>query len=154
LVTDVPVLGKFNFEGGMQLTPEYAAMLTGLVVYTGAFIAEVVRAGILAVDRGQFEAARAVGLSHMLVLRLVVFPQAMRVIIPPLISQYLNLTKNSSLALVIGYPELFFVGRTMINQAGRAVPVFLMVMAVYLFISLTTSVLMNIYNRRIQLVER
>jgi general L-amino acid transport system permease protein len=153
-VTNVPVLGKFNFEGGMRLTTEYAALLAGLVVYTGAFTAEVVRAGILAVDRGQFEAARAVGLSDMQVLRLVVFPQAMRVIIPPLISQYLNLTKNSSLAVAVGYPDLFYVGRTMINQAGRAVPVFAMVMAVYLSTSLTTSILMNIYNRRIQLVER
>ncbi len=154
LATDVPVMGKFNFEGGMRLTTEYAALLTGLVIYTGAFIAEVVRAGIMAVDRGQFEAARAVGLNSMQVLRLVVFPQAMRVIIPPLISQYLNLTKNSSLAIAVGYPDLFFVGRTIINQAGRAVPVFTMVMAFYLFTSLTTSVLMNIYNRRIQLVER
>jgi len=154
LVTDVPVMGKFNFTGGMQLTTEYAALLAGLVVYTGAFIAEVVRAGILAVDRGQFEAARAVGLNDMQVLRLVVFPQAMRVITPPLISQYLNLTKNSSLAVAVGYPDLFYVGRTMINQAGRAVPVFTMVMAVYLFTSLTTSILMNIYNRRIQIVER
>jgi len=154
LVKDVPVMGKFNFTGGMQLTIEYAALLSGLMIYTGAFIAEVVRAGILAVDRGQFEAARAVGLSQMQILRLVVFPQAMRVIIPPLISQYLNLTKNSSLAVAVGYPDLFYVGRTMINQAGRAVPVFTMVMAVYLFTSLTTSILMNIYNRRIQLVER
>jgi general L-amino acid transport system permease protein len=154
LVTDVPVMGKFNFTGGMQLTTAYAALLTGLVIYTGAFIAEVVRAGILAVDRGQFEAARAVGLNNMQVLRLVVFPQAMRVILPPLISQYLNLTKNSSLAVAVGYYDLFYVGKTMINQAGRAVPVFSMVMAVYLFISLTTSILMNIYNRRIQIVER
>ena len=154
LVTDMPVMGKFNFTGGMQLTVEYAAVLTGLVIYTGAFIAEVVRAGILAVNRGQFEAGRSVGLNEMQILRLVVFPQAMRVIIPPLISQYLNLTKNSSLAVAVGYPDLFYVGRTMINQAGRAVPVFLMVMAVYLFISLTTSILMNIYNRRIQIVER
>jgi general L-amino acid transport system permease protein len=154
LVTEAPVLGRFNFEGGLQLTPEFAAMLTGLVVYTSAFTAEVVRAGIQAVDRGQFEAARAVGLSNLQVMRLVVFPQALRVIIPPLISQYLNLTKNSSLAVVVGYPDLFYVGRTMINQAGRAVPVFVMVMATYLLMSLTTSVLLNIYNRRIQLVER
>ncbi len=154
LVTDMPVMGKFNFTGGMQLTIEYAAVLTGLVIYTGAFIAEVVRAGILAVNRGQFEAGRSVGLNEMQILRLVVFPQAMRVILPPLISQYLNLTKNSSLAVAVGYPDLFYVGRTMINQAGRAVPVFLMVMAVYLFISLTTSILMNIYNRRVQIVER
>ncbi len=154
LAKDVPVLGKFNFTGGMRLTPEYAALLVGLVIYTGAFIAEVVRAGIQAVDRGQFEAARAVGLSNMQVLRLVVFPQALRVIIPPLISQYLNLTKNSSLAIVVGYLDLFYVGRTIINQAGRAVPVFIMIMVTYLSFSLITSVILNIYNRRIQLVER
>jgi general L-amino acid transport system permease protein len=154
LTTDLPVLGKFNFTGGMRLTPEYSALLVGLVVYTGAFIAEVVRAGILAVDRGQFEAARALGFNNMQVLRLVVFPQAMRVIIPPLISQYLNLTKNSSLAIVVGYLDLFYVGRTIINQAGRAVPVFILMMATYLSFSLITSVIMNVYNRRIQLVER
>jgi general L-amino acid transport system permease protein len=150
----VPALGKFNFEGGLRLTPEFAALLTGLVIYTGAFTAEVVRAGIQAVDKGQFEAARAVGLTPMQVLRLVVFPQALRVIIPPLISQYLNLTKNSSLAILIGYPDLFFVGRTIINQAGRAVSVFGMIMASYLVMSLITSVVMNIYNRRVRLVER
>ena len=150
----VPVLGKFNFSGGLSLTPEFTALLVGLVIYTGAFIAEVVRAGILAVSRGQFEAARAVGLPPMLVLRLVVLPQSLRVIIPPLISQYLNLTKNSSLAILIGYPDLFCVGRTTINQAGRAVPVFVLVMVSYLIMSLTTSSIMNIYNRRIQLVER
>jgi general L-amino acid transport system permease protein len=150
----VPVLGKFNFTGGLSLTPEFTALLVGLVIYTGAFIAEVVRAGILAVSRGQFEAARALGLTSMQVLRLVVFPQALRVIVPPLISQYLNLTKNSSLGIIVGYPDLFFVGRTTINQAGRAVPVFVLVMVSYLLMSLTTSVIMNIYNRRIQLVER
>jgi general L-amino acid transport system permease protein len=154
ILTEDPVMGKFNFEGGLRLTPEFSALLTGLVIYTGSFIAEVVRAGIQAVSKGQFEAARALGLSGGQVLRLVVMPQALRVIIPPLISQYLNLTKNSSLAIAIGYADVFFVGRTIINQAGRAVPVFLMVMAFYLFTSLTTSVLMNIYNRRIQLVER
>jgi general L-amino acid transport system permease protein len=150
----VPELGKFNFEGGLALTPEFTALLTGLVIYTGAFIAEVVRAGILAVDRGQFEAARALGLTGMQVLRLVVFPQAMRVIVPPLISQYLNLTKNSSLAVLVGYPDLFFVGKTTINQAGRAVPVFVLMMACYLALSLITSLVMNIYNRRVRLVER
>ena len=154
LSTTIPELGKFNFEGGLRLTPEFVAMLVGLVVYTGAFIAEVVRAGILAVDRGQFEAARAVGLTPMQVLRLVVFPQALRVIIPPLISQYLNLTKNSSLAILIGYADVFFVGRTIINQSGRAVPVFLLIMAIYLTTSLLTSIAMNIYNRRVRLVER
>jgi general L-amino acid transport system permease protein len=126
----------------------------GLVIYTGAFIAEVVRAGILAVHKGQFEAARALGLTPMQVLRLVVFPQALRVIIPPLISQYLNLTKNSSLAILIGYADVFFVGRTIINQSGRAVPVFLLIMAIYLTLSLITSIIMNIYNRRVRLVER
>ena len=151
---ELPEMGDFNFAGGMRITAEYAALFAGLVVYTAAFIAEVVRAGIQAVDKGQLEAARAVGLSYMQTLRLVVMPQALRVMIPPMISQYLNLTKNSSLAIAVGYPDLFFVGRTIINQAGRAVPVFTMVMAVYLSISLVTSVIMNIYNRRIQLVER
>jgi general L-amino acid transport system permease protein len=154
LMTEEPVLGKFNFTGGLKLTPEFAALLTGLVVYTGAFIAEVVRAGIQAVSRGQFEAARALGLNASQVLRLVIMPQALRVIVPPLISQYLNLTKNSSLAIGIGYADIFFVGRTVSNQAGRAVPVFAMIMVVYLMASLLTSVVMNIYNRRIQLVER
>jgi general L-amino acid transport system permease protein len=150
----VPVLGKFNFEGGLRLTPEFVGLLIGLVVYTGAFIAEVVRAGLLAVHKGQFEAARALGLTSMQVLRLVVFPQALRVIIPPLISQYLNLTKNSSLAILIGYADVFFVGRTIINQSGRAVPVFLLIMAIYLTLSTITSIIMNIYNRRVRLVER
>jgi general L-amino acid transport system permease protein len=151
---ELPEMGKFNFEGGLRVTVEYAALFAGLTAYTAAFIAEVVRAGILAVNRGQLDAARAVGLSYSQTLRLVVLPQALRVIIPPMISQYLNLTKNSSLAIAVGYPDLFFVGRTIINQAGRAVPVFLMVMAVYLSISLLTSAIMNVYNRRIQLVER
>ena len=154
LASNVPVLGKFNFDGGLRVTPEFAGMLVGLVVYTGAFIAEVVRAGILAVHKGQFEAARALGLTQMQVLRLVVLPQSLRVIIPPLISQYLNLAKNSSLAILIGYADVFFVGRTIINQSGRAVPVFLLIMAIYLTISLITSVIMNIYNRRVRLVER
>jgi general L-amino acid transport system permease protein len=154
LITTIPTLQRFNFEGGLRLTPEFAGLLVGLVVYTGAFIAEVVRAGILAVNKGQFEAARALGLTPMQVLRLVVFPQALRVIIPPLISQYLNLTKNSSLAILIGYADVFFVGRTIINQSGRAVPVFLLIMAIYLTISLITSIIMNIYNRRVRLVER
>ena len=154
LEKSVPILGRFNFDGGMRLTPEFAALLVGLVVYTGAFIAEVIRAGILAVQKGQVEAAKAIGLKPLQILRLVVLPLAMRVIIPPLISQYLNLIKNSSLAVVIGYADLFFVGRTIINQAGQAVPVFLMIMGCYLAISLLTSAVMNVYNRRVQLVER
>jgi general L-amino acid transport system permease protein len=147
---DIPVLEGFNFQGGSTLTPEFAALLVGLVTYTAAFIAEVVRSGILAVDRGQTEAARAIGLSSSQVLSLVVIPQALRVMIPPMISQFLNLTKNSSLALAIGYPDVFAVGRIMINQAGRAVPVFSMVMLTYLTISLFVSFILNQYNKRIQ----
>jgi general L-amino acid transport system permease protein len=154
LVLDIPYLERYNFTGGLRLTPEFSALLIGLVMYTAAFIAEVVRAGIQAVNRGQLEAAQAVGLKPFQVLGLVIIPQALRVIIPPLISQYLNLTKNSSLALAIGYPDLFNVGRIMINQAGRAVPVFSMIMVSYLIMSLITSVTLNIYNRRIQFVER
>lgn len=151
---NVPVLSGFNFKGGYQLTPEFVALLVGLITYTAAFIAEVVRAGIQSVSKGQQEAARAVGLKSSHILGLVIMPQALRVIIPPLISQYLNLTKNSSLAIFIGYPEIFFIGKTTINQAGRAVQVFLVVMAVYLSISLVTSFILNLYNRRIQLIER
>ena len=152
LVRDVPTLQRFNFQGGLRLTPEFAALLVGLVTYTASFISEIVRAGILSVQRGQVESARALGLSNLQTLQLVVFPQAVRVIIPPLISQYLNLTKNSSLAIAIGYPDLFSIGRIMINQAGRAVPVFLMIMGAYLAMSLTYAVIGNIYNRRARLV--
>ncbi len=151
---EIPTLQGFNFKGGLSFTPEFSALLVGLVTYTAAFIAEVVRAGIQAVDRGQLEAARSVGLRPAEVLGLVIIPQALRVIIPPLISQFLNLTKNSSLALAIGYPDLFTVGRIMINQAGRAVPVFGMIMVSYLAMSLITSVVLNIYNRRIQFVQK
>jgi len=151
---DIPVLKGFNFQGGLRLTPEFGAMLVGLTMYTAAFIAEVVRSGIQAVHKGQVEAARALGLRNNQLLGLVVIPQALRVVIPPLISQYLNLTKNSSLALTIGYQELFAIGKITINQAGRAVPIFIMVMATYLFLSLFTSILLNIYNRRVQFVEK
>jgi len=151
---DVPVLQGFNFQGGLRLTPEFSTMLIGLTIYTAAFIAEVIRGGILAVRKGQVEAARALGLRSNQVLGLIVIPQALRVVIPPLISQYLNLAKNSSLALTIGFQELFAVGKITINQAGRAVPVFVMVMATYLAMSLLTSVILNIYNRRVQFIER
>ncbi len=151
---DIPVFEGFNFTGGLRLTPEFAALLVGLVMYTAAFIAEVVRAGIQAVDLGQMEAAKAVGLKPMQTLGLVIIPQAMRIIIPPLISQFLNLTKNTSLALAIGYADLFFVGRTMINQAGRAVPIFGMIMVTYLIISLIMSFILNAYNRKIQISEK
>jgi general L-amino acid transport system permease protein len=152
---DVPVKGTFNLRGGMQVFPELVALTLGLVIYTAAFIAEIVRAGILAVSRGQTEAAYALGLRPGQTLNLVVIPQAMRVIIPPLTSQYLNLTKNSSLAVVIGYPDLVqvFMG-TVLNQTGQAIECVAITMAVYLTISILTSTLMNIYNARKALVER
>lgn len=154
LVLDKPSLEGWNYQGGLTLTPEFTTLLVGLVVYTGAFIAEVVRAGILAVPRGQIEAARSVGLNEMQTLRLVIFPQALRIIIPPLTSQYLNLAKNSSLAIAIGFPDLFNVAGTIFNQTGRSIQVIVMIMAGYLSMSLFTSLLMNVYNRRVQLVER
>ncbi len=154
VLLDMPILKGFNFQGGLRLTTEFTALLIGLAMYTSAFIAEVVRSGIQAVQKGQIEAARAVGLRYSQILSLIIIPQAMRVIIPPLISQYLNLTKNSSLALVIGYQELFAIGKVTINQAGRAVPVFILVMATYLAISLLTSIILNIYNKRVQFIER
>jgi general L-amino acid transport system permease protein len=159
LLLDVPELitksgGVLKVEGGTTFSPELTALLVGLVVYTGAFIAEVVRAGILAVPKGQTEAARAQGFTNAQILRLIVLPQALRVIIPPLISQYLNLTKNSSLAIGIAFLDLYAVSSTMLNQSGRVVEVFLMIMASYLSMSLTISLIMNIVNRRIQIVER
>ena len=142
-------------RGGTEVIPELAALLLGLVIYTGAFIAETVRAGLTAVSRGQVEAAQALGLSRLVTLRRVIIPQAMRVIIPPLTSQYLNLTKNSSLAVAIGYPDLvqIFTG-TVLNQTGQAVEIVAITMVVYLVISLVTSFLMNIYNSRMALRER
>jgi general L-amino acid transport system permease protein len=151
---DLPVQERFNFVGGMVLSPEFTALLLGLVVYTAAFIGEVVRGGIQSVRRGQLEAAYAVGLGPTQTLRLVVFPQALRVIVPPLTSQYLNLAKNSSLAIAIGFPDLFSVTRTMANQTGQSVAVIVLVMATYLAMSLVTSLLMNLYNRRVQVLER
>ncbi|MEZ0170424.1 amino acid ABC transporter permease [Microvirga sp. TS319] len=152
---DLPKKGTFNLTGGMQILPEFVALLLGLTTYTAAFIAEVVRAGILAVSKGQTEAASSLGLKSGQTLRLVVIPQAMRVIIPPLTSQYLNLTKNSSLAVAIGYPDLVqvFMG-TVLNQTGQAIEVVVITMGVYLTISLVTSAVMNIYNRRVAIVER
>jgi len=152
---DYPQQGRFNLTGGVQIFPEFVALLVGLSTYTAAFIAEVVRAGILAVSRGQTEAAHALGLRSGPTLKLVVIPQAMRVIIPPLTSQYLNLVKNSSLAVAIGYPDLtqVFMG-TVLNQTGQAVEMVSITMAVYLTISLVTSFAMNIYNKRMALVER
>ncbi len=152
---DPPVLNRFNFSGGLELPPEFVALAFGLIIYTAAFIAETVRAGILAVSHGQTEAAQSLGLKDGDRLRLVVIPQAMRVIVPPLTSQYLNLIKNSSLGAAIGYPELVnvFAGTTL-NQTGRAIEVIAMTMAVYGVFSLLTSAIMNWYNARVALVER
>lgn len=149
-----PALRGFNFVGGGTLTPEFAALLIGLVTYTAAFIAEIVRSGIMAVPQGQWEAAGSLGLPRSRVLKLVVLPQALRVIVPPMTSQYLNITKNSSLAVAIGYPDLVSIANTTMNQTGQAIEGVAIIMAVYLTISLSISAFMNWYNRRIALVER
>jgi general L-amino acid transport system permease protein len=149
---DLPELRGFNFVGGVRVIPEFLALLFALSTYTAAFIAEVVRAGILAVPRGQTEAASSLGLRRGLTLRLVVAPQAMRLIVPPLTNQYLNLTKNSSLAAAIGYPDFFYVfAGTTLNQTGQAIEIIAVTMAVYLAISLITAALMNWYNRTLAL---
>ena len=154
LTLDVPRVEGLRLTGGKILSPEFMALTSGLVLYTSAFIGEVVRAGIQSVSKGQMEASRALGLNGFQTLRLVVFPQALRVIIPPLTSQYLNLVKNSSLAIAVAYPDVFYVANTIQNQTGRAVEMIGSVMATYLIFSLITSVLMNWYNQRIKLVER
>ncbi|OGP63754.1 MAG: amino acid ABC transporter permease [Deltaproteobacteria bacterium RBG_13_49_15] len=151
---NVPVLEGFNFKGGITFSPEFMAVLMGLVLYTAAFVAEVVRAGIQAVGKGQREAAMSVGLKPGQVLSLVILPQALRVIIPPLTSQMLNLTKNSSLAVAIGFPDFVSVANTTINQTGQSIEGVALIMAVYLFFSLSTSAFMNWYNKRVALVER
>lgn len=155
LTFDYPQAGRFNVSGGVTVLPELVALLVGLSLYTSAFIAEIVRSGILGVPKGQKEAAAALGLRQGQVMRLVVVPQALRIIIPPLTNQYLNLTKNSSLAVAIGYPDLVSVfGNTVLSQTNQAVEVILITMAVYLFLSLTTSLAMNWFNSRMALVER
>jgi general L-amino acid transport system permease protein len=154
LKMNVPRLVGFNFEGGTTLSPEFAALLLGLVLYTAAFVAEIVRAGIQAVSRGQVEAAMSLGLRPGKVLRLVILPQALRVIIPPLTSQMLNLIKNSTLAIAIGFPDFVSVANTTINQTGQALEGVGMIMVVYLFFSLSTSAVMNWYNKKVALVER
>ena len=151
---EYPELQGFNFRGGFVIIPEFIALFLALSIYTSAFIAEIVRAGILAVSHGQTEAAASLGLRPTQTLQLVVLPQALRVIIPPLTSQYLNLTKNSSLAVAIGYPELVAVGGTILNQTGKAIEVISIWMLVYLSLSLLTSALMNWYNAKMRLVER
>ena len=151
---NAPKLAGFNFEGGMIVSPEFIALLTGLVLYTAAYVSEVVRAGIQSVGKGQREAAMSIGLRPVSVLKLVVLPQALRVIIPPLTSQMLNLTKNSSLAVAIGYPDFVSVANTTINQTGQSIEGVALIMAVYLSFSLSTSAFMNWYNKRVALVER
>lgn len=154
LAFDFPQMGRFRPSGGLVVQPEFVALVLGLSIYTGAFIAEIVRSGILAVSKGQWEAAESLGLSRGKTLRLIVVPQALRVIIPPQTNQYLNLTKNSSLAVAIGYPDFFNIAGTINNQTGQAVEVVAITMAVYLSLSLITSTFMNWYNQRMALVER
>lgn len=154
ITLDYPVLGGFNFTGGTVIIPEFMALLVALSIYTASFIAEIVRAGIQAVSHGQSEAAHALGMRNGMTTRLVVIPQAMRVIIPPLASQYLNLTKNSSLAVAIGYPDLVAAGGTVLNQTGQAIEIVMIWMIVYLSLSLLTSSFMNWFNSRMKLVER
>lgn len=150
----VPAIQGFNFRGGITLSPEYAALLLGLVFYTGAFVADIVRQGIQAVPRGMNEASRALGLTYIQTLRLVTIPLALRVIIPPLTNQYLNLAKNSSLAIAVGYADLFYVSNTIFNQTGQTLQVIFMIMLAYLIISLVISTAMNALNARVRLVER
>ncbi len=151
---DVPVLRGFNFQGGFEMSPEFVALLIGITVYTGAFIAEIVRSGIQSVPQGQIEAARALGLRSGFIMRYVTIPQALRVIVPPTTSQYLSLTKNSSLGVLIGYPDLVNVGNTTLNQTGQAVEAIAIMMVVYLSISVVISIVMNIYNRLVAIKER
>jgi general L-amino acid transport system permease protein len=151
---DMPVLRGFNFQGGGTISPEYFALLLGLVIYTAAYIAEIVRSGIQSVPLGQWEAAGALGLRRGNILRRIVLPQALRVIIPPMTSQYLNITKNSSLAVAIGFQDIVSIAYTTLNQTGQAIEGVAIIMAVYLTISLSISLFMNWYNARIALVER
>lgn len=150
----VPKLGRFNFDGGITLSPEYVALTLGLVMYTGAFITEIVRAGIQAVPRGLNEASRALGLNYVQMLRLVTVPIALRVIIPPLTNQYLNLAKNSSLAIAVAYPDLYFVGGGIYNQTGQTIQVIALLMGIYLIVSLVIATIMNRLNAQFKLVER
>jgi general L-amino acid transport system permease protein len=150
----IPELRGFNFVGGLTLAPEYFALLIALVTYTSAFIAEIVRSGIQAVPKGQWDAANALGLKKSFVLQRIVLPQALRVIIPPMTSQYLNLAKNSSLAVAVGYQDVVSIANTTLNQTGQAIEAIALIMMVFLTISLGISLFMNWYNARIALVER
>lgn len=154
LAVELPVRGTYNFIGGFGLSPEFVAVFTGLVLYTSAFIGEIVRGGIDAIARGQWEAGRAIGFSERQTLRLIVMPQALRIIVPPLTSQYVNTIKNTTLALVVGYPDVAFVAATTMNQTGQAIEAILILMLIFLLLSLAASVFMNWFNRRVALVER
>lgn len=150
----MPVLMGFNFEGGTSLSPEFCTLLLGLSIYTSAFMAEIVRSGIISVSKGQEEAALALGLTKFQALRMVILPQAMRTIIPPLTNQFLNLTKNSSLAVAIAYPDFVSIANTTMNQTGQAVELIILIIIVYLSFSLFTSFFMNWFNKKMALVER
>jgi len=154
LVPDVPVLRGFNFVGGLTLTPEFAALTLGLVAYTSAFVAEIVRSGIQAVHKGQWEAARSLGLPGGRIMRLVILPQTLRIVVPPMTSTYLNVAKNSSLAIAIGFPDVVFAANTTMNQTGQAVELIAVLMAVYLTLSLSISLFMNWYNKHVAIKER
>lgn len=154
LTKEIPVMGKFNISGGLHVTAEWFSLFSGLILYTSAFIAEIFRAGIQGIPKGQIEAARSLGLSHMQTIRLVIIPQAKVVVIPPLTSQFLGVAKNTSLGVAIGFPDLFAITGTIINQTGRALEMIILVMAIYLGLSLLTSLVMNIYNKRVQIKER
>jgi len=151
---DVPALKGFNFRGGWRISPEFTALLMGLSIYTSTYIAEIVRSGIEAVPNGQSEAAAALGLKRSRIMRLIVLPQALRVIIPPVTNQFLNLTKNSSLAVAVGYPDLVSISNTTMNQTGQAIEAISIFMAIYLSLSLLISLFMNWYNKKMALVER
>ncbi|PWC11784.1 amino acid ABC transporter permease [Brenneria roseae subsp. americana] len=149
-----PVLRGFNFQGGFTVSPEFTSLLLGISLYSSAFIAEIVRAGIQSIPRGQLEAARALSFSPWHMMRYIIIPQAMRVIVPPLTSQYVSLSKNSSIAVVVGYPELANISNTLMNQTGQALEVIAIMMVVYLTVSIVTSLLMNIFNRAVAIKER
>ena len=151
---DLPQLQNNSIRGGLNLSPEFATLLIGLSIYTSAFIAEVVRAGIQSVSKGQWEAARALGLNPSAMMQLVIFPQALRVMIPPLTSEFLNLAKNSSLAIAIGYSDIYAIGNTISNQTGKSLEILLIIMLTYLTINLIISLIMNRFNQRVQLKER
>jgi general L-amino acid transport system permease protein len=151
---EAPTKGRYNFIGGLGLTPEFIAVFTGLLLYSAAFVGEIIRGGIDAIAKGQWEAGRAIGLRDHQALRLIVMPQALRIIIPPLTSQYINTIKNTTLALVVGYPDVAFVAATTMNQTGQAVEAILILMLIFLLLSLASSAFMNWFNRRVALVEK